>query len=123
MIEAFGKNVIAFINKDNMNEIKRYLKRMMHEHTTHNTFNLGNCRIDLFNVLYIEADGSYSNIITKSKSLLYCIYLSHIVKRINIKNFVRCHRSYAVNLRYIKDIVKSTVLLLNGQSIPLFKKI
>lgn len=119
MVDAFGKNVIAFINKKNITEIKRYLKRLKNESTSHSIFNLGEYRIDLFNVLYIKADGSYSNIITNNKSYVYCIYLVDILKRLNDKNIVRCHRSYAVNLRYIKDVVKSNIILLNGETIPI----
>lgn len=118
MVEAFGKNVIAFINKKNINEIKRYLRRLMNEKNSHNILNLGDNRIDLFDILYIKADGSYSNIISNNKSYVYCIYLADILKRLNDKNIVRCHRSYAVNLRYIKDVVKSNIILLNGEAIP-----
>lgn len=37
------------------------------------------------------------------------------------KYFVRCHRSYIVNVKHIKSITKDKVLLSNGTKIPISK--
>lgn len=122
MQEAFGKNVIAFINKKNLIDIHRYLKRVMNEYHAHRVFSIGDSQIDLFDIIYIKADGSYSRIITKNKSYVYCVYLVDIARRIDIEAFVRCHRSYIVNLRYIKDVTKNQIELFNGERVPVSKK-
>ena len=45
--------------------------------------------------------------------------ISDIEKDIKCNSFIRCHRSYIVNLKYVKSISKNTIILENGINIPL----
>lgn len=121
MIEAYGTNVIAFINKKNISDITIYLERIRKEHSEHKIISIGTHKIDAFDIVFIKADGSYSNVVGKTKKYLCCIYLVDILERLNNLPFVRVHRSYVVNLHYIRDIVSSNIILLTGEKIPISK--
>ena len=45
--------------------------------------------------------------------------ISEIEKELKSSSFIRCHRSYIVNLKYVKSISKKTIILENEVSIPL----
>lgn len=121
MIEAYGANVIAFINKKNISDITVYLERIKKEHFEHKIISVGTHRIDAFDIIFIKADGSYSNIICKAKKYICCIYLMDILTRLNNLPFVRVHRSYVVNLHYVRDITNNHIILLTGEKIPVSK--
>lgn len=80
--------------------------------------------IDLDEIMYIKGDGAYSEVIMKDQT-------KHIVSR-NLKNFediicayqlfVRAHKSFIVNLNYVKAYNKSdggSLDLFNGFQIPI----
>lgn len=80
--------------------------------------------IDIPNILYLEADGPYTNFIMvdntevkSSKSMGYYIKLLS-----DMPNFIRVNRSIVVNFEHIKEIAKGdnhegTLVLSNGQRI------
>ena len=45
--------------------------------------------------------------------------ISEIEKELKSSSFIRCHRSYIVNLKYVKSISKKTIILENEVNIPL----
>lgn len=45
--------------------------------------------------------------------------ISEIEELLPSEYFVRCHRSYIVNVKYIKSILKNHVLLEDGVEIPI----
>lgn len=80
--------------------------------------------IDISNILYMEADGPYTNFIMNdktevksSKSMGYYLKLLS-----DMPNLMRVNRSIVVNFEHIKEIVKGdqnegTLILSNGQTI------
>ncbi len=79
--------------------------------------------LDIVDILYIKGDGAYSEVIMNDGT-------KHVVSR-NLKNFeeilcenpafVRAHKSYIVNLKYVKAFNKSdggSLDLQNGMQIP-----
>ncbi|WP_283624778.1 LytR/AlgR family response regulator transcription factor [Clostridium butyricum] len=45
--------------------------------------------------------------------------IEKIEEQLKTKNFIRVHRSFVVNLRYIKDLKGNTITLLNDENIPI----
>ena len=45
--------------------------------------------------------------------------ISEIEKELKSSSFIRCHRSYIVNLKYVKSISKNAITLENGESVPI----
>jgi two-component system LytT family response regulator len=75
-------------------------------------------------ILYIEAMENYISIITGDSAYLLFQKISEIEKKLNPKQFFRVHRSYIVNLAYIRKIetwmaTKYNIILKNGKEIPL----
>ena len=54
-----------------------------------------------------------------SNRLLYHMALNHIESTLNDNSFIRCYRSYLVNMNYIQDILDTEIQLTNDDCIPL----
>lgn len=74
-------------------------------------------------ITYIEAFGRKTQVHLSDGTIIDCTMSisSFLAKR--LKGFVSCHRSYIVNLRYIKTIGKSALILDNGEEIPLSRRL
>ena len=76
--------------------------------------------INLEDVNFIEADGSYSKIYTDKKHYTLSSNLNHFQDNINNDCFARIHRSYIVNLKKVEAFDKNSVVI-NSQSLPISK--
>ena len=76
--------------------------------------------LNIDNICYFKAEGSYTNIfLADNSSLLVSKNLKHFEYILsNINHFVRIHRSYIANINYIKKIVRKEggILLLENKS-------
>ena len=79
-------------------------------------------KIPLDDILYIEAFAHYVVIQTKTASTETRANISEIEKSVGY-GFVRCHRSYIVGLNHISRITKTDVILDNGKTIPLSRRL
>ena len=75
-------------------------------------------KLPLDNILCFEAEGSYTHIVTPENKLTICTNLKRILDKMHIKQFMRIHRSYAINLNHI-DEVREDHVLLSGIKVPL----
>jgi len=62
-------------------------------------------------IIYLEADGAYCNVVTQSKTYVQSISMNHVLERIRHKDFVRVHRSYVINANKITKIDGNTITL------------
>ncbi len=69
-------------------------------------------------ILFVEASGNLVVVHTIDNSFHVNSSISEVKKLLGDK-FVRCHRSYIVNLTHVKEITKAGVVLANRESIPL----
>lgn len=122
MNEAFGKNVIAYIPKNNLQRVSSILKKIDIERKRNKILSISEVAINISDIYYLEADRGYLNIYTDIKTYYFSIYLNDILKRINDSTFVQVHRSYVVNLRYINTFNSSEITLTNGIKIKLSRK-
>lgn len=60
-------------------------------------------KIKLADLLYIEADNNYINVVTQEKKFVLRLSLSQLLEKVNYKPLVRIHRSYAVNIDAIQS--------------------
>lgn len=77
-------------------------------------------KIKLEDIYYIEAQGSYSNIVTKKGDYIISFNLSHFHEEVSNALFLRIHRSYIINLINVKSFDASTVTI-NEKALPLSK--
>lgn len=55
-------------------------------------------RVNLSEVLYLEADNTYTTLVTTQRKYALRLSLVQVLERLNYTRFVRLHRSYAVNI-------------------------
>lgn len=80
----------------------------------------GGVLLDVNNIEYIEIYTHSIQVYTAGSEILECYgSLSALEKQLNDYDFVRTHKSYLVNCRYIFSIEKNRIILDNKTEIPL----
>lgn len=74
-------------------------------------------KVNLTDVLYLEADNIYTTLVTTGRKFVLRLTLSGILERINQPQLVRIHRSYAINI-YKVDSFNETEVSIGAQLIP-----
>ncbi len=74
-------------------------------------------KIFLSDILYIEADGAYSKIVSESKVYLLAVNLLNLENKIANDILMRVHRSYIVNLQKI-DSMEENYIHIHEKTIP-----
>jgi len=74
-------------------------------------------KIFLSDILYVEADGAYSRIISSNKVFILAVNLRNLEEKIASDLLMRVHRSYIVNLKHI-DSIEENCLAINRKVIP-----
>lgn len=82
----------------------------------------GPVRVYSDDVIYIEAFAHRSELISKSGAFRLNESISHIEARLG-DELVRCHRSFIVNLRWVSQFTKTDIILDNGHTIPLSRRL
>jgi len=77
-------------------------------------------KLEIADILYIEADSNYSRIFAKETEYLLAITLKTMQAKLPVSSFFRIHRSYIVNLRHI-DEVAETHLIIARKALPVSK--
>ena len=75
--------------------------------------------IPVSEIFYIESIGRKCMIHTSRKTYETNMALNHIESTLNDNSFIRCYRSYLVNMNYIQDILDTEIQLTNDDCIPL----
>lgn len=75
-------------------------------------------RVELNEILYIEAAGSYSTVVTEQKSYILSTNLRNFESKVENCNFIRIHRSYIVNISKIEGYTQNSVII-NQKELPI----
>ena len=121
MVDSFGKNVYGYINKDLICKMDIPLNKIFKELLEHRILEIGDYTIDLYEVYYVEADGPYINIHFKDDFEIFRMTLKEFTEKVANSNFVRVHRSYYVNMRYIREMDKTEIVLDNDIRLDISK--
>ena len=78
-------------------------------------------RIDIQSILYIEAKGSYSVIVTALKPYTLSYNLNYFSSQVKNPIFKKVHRSYIININKVEGF-DSTSLIINRKTIPVSKQ-
>lgn len=73
-------------------------------------------------IMYCEAMGKKTHIHTKEQMFICETGIGNFVSSLG-SEFVLCHRSYIVNLRYTRSIGKAEITLDNGVNIPISRRL
>lgn len=76
-------------------------------------------KVKLYDIMYLEALKDYTILVTAHKR--YCVLsgLGNLVKENHFKTFVRVHRSFAVQKKFVEKIGSVNLSLINGVNIPI----
>jgi len=77
-------------------------------------------RINLDDVLFVQASGSYCTITTDSGEFVLSMNLQSFINKIPRKSFVRIHRSFVANIQRIERFDNNSVVI-NGKELPISK--
>lgn len=77
-------------------------------------------------IIYFEGDGMYTKIYFKDNSYkTICKPLKHFIEQLKEQEFFyNCHRSYFVNINYIKEITRNKgdfIIMSNNEKVPISK--
>lgn len=77
-------------------------------------------RIPLFSIMYVESNGANCTFHCRT-NVVYTTHdkLDNIEEQINNHKFIRCHKSYLVNMNAIQSIVGSEIILGDETAIPI----
>ncbi|MDF2889534.1 MAG: putative two-component response regulator [Lacrimispora sp.] len=78
--------------------------------------------IPLKNIIYIEVFNKTCIIHTRQKTVTSSVSLSELEERLKEEGFLRCHKSYLVNMHFIEKYNKSGFFLTNEHFIPISKR-
>jgi DNA-binding LytR/AlgR family response regulator len=74
-------------------------------------------------ILYVESRGNYSKIFFTSKNVLVLITTTALEKILEPHQFMRCHKSYLINLTAVQYIKGKEFVLQNNLKIPISRSI
>ncbi|WP_296623202.1 LytTR family transcriptional regulator DNA-binding domain-containing protein [Marivirga sp.] len=77
-------------------------------------------KVDIKDILYIEAERNYCRIFSSSKEYLVVMSLKEMDEKLPSKHFLRTHRSYIINLSQIKEIA-ATHVVIGNKALPVTK--
>ncbi|MBE5879698.1 MAG: response regulator transcription factor [Lachnospiraceae bacterium] len=67
---------------------------------------------------YLESQGRDTNIITAEETISVHMKFSDMEQQLPADSFLRCHRSYIINLAHVKDLARYRFLTKSGVEIP-----
>lgn len=76
-------------------------------------------KINLDDIIYLESYGRDTEVVTKNERITVHSKFSDMEKQVPADRFVRCHRSYIINMSEVKDIARYRFLTNDGVEIPI----
>jgi len=124
--ESFRYHPFSFIRKSMLeNELEETLysavKKILEKENLILHKNAEQIRIELQNILYIEADGNYVKIVTEDECVRYRSTMSRMEEKLAGRGFIRIHKGFLVNEAAVYRIGKEKLALTNKTELPIGK--
>ena len=102
-------------------EVKNVLTSLARKQTKYFSFTneRGLSKVKMADIYYFESIMRTMSICYKGNKVDFTGKISDLEEALADKGFVRIHKSYLVNLEYVRNIFKETVTLENGEELPL----
>ena len=122
MIEAFSVKTLGFVIKPvSVSNIGRYISTVLDEARKNCLLKFTDGSEVLYvkprEILYIEAKGNYSELHYADKSKIVDGKLKKCEEMLGDTSLIRVHKSYIVNLRYVKGLKSGNLTLENDEKI------
>ncbi len=79
-------------------------------------------KVDIKDILYIEAERNYCRIHSKNKEYLLVMTLKDMDEKLPSKHFLRVHRSFIINISQISEVA-NTHLVIGKKAVPISKSL
>ena len=79
-------------------------------------------KVLLADILYVEAENVYVFIHTKQGNYRTRMSLAKFIEQLD-ETFFKVHRSFVVGLKYVKKITKTEITMVNGDIVPISRKL
>lgn len=76
-------------------------------------------KINLDDIFYFEVRNRIVTVYYKEGTFDFYSSMENVEERIHKKGFVRTHRSFIINMKYIDQILKNVILLTNEEEVPI----
>lgn len=80
------------------------------------------CWIFQYSITYVEACGDYVKVYTRERQFESDRTLKSWKEQLNSRLFIECHKSYIINLDYVKCVKKNAILLENDREVPIARR-
>ena len=80
-------------------------------------------RIPHEDIIYIEMFSHSATLITAKDEYTFRKTISQLLKELDDDLFVKCHKSYIINIRHVESVSKTFAFMSNGGEVPLSKNI
>lgn len=122
--DSFQYHPFAFIRKSMFEKeiadvLGRAMKQVTQQKTLFLTQGTEKVRVELEDVLYIEADGNYMKLVGKSGIVRHRGTMADMEERLGQSGFVRIHKGFLVNTDAIYRIQADSVVLTNQEKLPI----
>lgn len=109
--EKLGRALIKLVKKMKRNSYECFVIKAVS----------GLCRVNKGDVRYIESEGRYINIHTDEEVVTSVSKIQEIVDLLG-DGFMQCHKSFVVNLKRIKKLEHSKLVMFDGTEIQVSRK-
>ena len=72
-------------------------------------------------IFYIEIVGRKCRICQREEEWDTTVSMGQLEDMISDRGFIRCHQSFLINLRYVREFRKSSMELMDGRIVPISK--
>lgn len=79
-------------------------------------------KIWIEHILYLEIKGRKVEIVMKDEKFFYRGKLSMLLQQLPSEQFFRCHQSFAINIKHMKELTQKEVCAVDGKRIPISRK-
>lgn len=73
-------------------------------------------------IIYLERDLRVTHIICENQTVTITDRLEDLITKLDSHHFIRCHRSYIINIKYLQEYSYNTLLMKNDYTIPVSRK-
>ncbi len=128
LIQAIERVRLRQTNHNSTKNIETVLNKLVHNNFDQNrkiplSLNSKFVLVDPQEILYCKSDGSYTTVFMKDKEdYLVSKSIKYIQELLPPQQFLRIHKSYIVNLKEVKEVIKQgsgEVVLSNDKIIPI----
>ncbi len=124
-LEGFGVNALHYLLKpvtaDQLKMVFQRLSRFCEEEPAYLTVKSQRIQVrcKIKNILYVEVYDKLCLIHTKADTIQTYMPLDEVARQLPEKLFLRCHRSYLVNMSHVSRLEEGTFLISDGHSVPI----